>query len=229
MQRHYNRMYGGQPHGQPGYGQPPAGYGQPSAGYGQQPPGGYGAPGQGYGGAQGFQQPHSQIDPNLMAWFQAVDTDRTGHISLTELQQALTNANWTRFNTETCRLMIGMFDRDRSGQIDIYEFQALWTYIHQWKGIFDQFDRDRSGSIDANELQNAYQQMGYRLSPQYAQNVVWRYDTSGCRRLSLDNFIQSCVVLKSTTDMFKARDRQGTGVIQIGYEEFLNAIVSNKF
>jgi len=209
--------YGGMPpqqvpYGQPAYGQP--GYGQPA--YGQAP---YGQPG--YGGQQG-------VDPNILQWFQAVDTDRTGKISLMELQQALTNANWTRFNTETCRLMIGMFDRDRSGQIDFQEFQGLWTYIHQWKTIFDMFDRDRSGSIDANELLSAYSQMGYRMSPQFAQNVVFRYDTTGSHRLALDNFIQSCVMLKSATDMFRQRDREQRGVIQIGYEDFVSAIVSNK-
>ena len=47
-----------------------------------------------------------------------------------------------------------MFDRDHSGQIGLNEFQALWTYIHQWKGVFDGFDRDKSGHIDANELTN---------------------------------------------------------------------------
>ena len=151
-----------------------------------------------------------------------------------ELQQALVNANWSHFNPETCRLMIGkhfiiilddhlcsvhhaesnilhlqignlttikniqfdeslvylmygsnvefelffyynsslvfknimiidrrlhifmfqpgMFDRDHSGTIDLQEFQGLWTYLSQWRGIFEQFDRDRSGTIDANEL-----------------------------------------------------------------------------
>ena len=47
------------------------------------------------------------IDPQVAQWFQAVDTDRSGRISVTELQQALTNANWSHFNPETCRLMIG--------------------------------------------------------------------------------------------------------------------------
>ncbi len=47
-----------------------------------------------------------------------------------------------------------MFDRDQSGQIDINEFQALWNYIQQWRGVFDGFDRDRSGAIDVNELHN---------------------------------------------------------------------------
>lgn len=154
--------------------------------------------------------------------------DKSGRISVIELQQALTNANWSRFNTETCRLMIGMFDRDRSGQIDLNEFQALWTYIHQWKGIFDQFDRDRSGSIDAIELNNAYTQLGYRMTPQFAQSVVYRYDPVGRQRLTLDNFIQSCVLLKSVTDAFRLRDTAMRGVIQIGYEDFVSSVMLNR-
>jgi len=51
--------------------------------------------------------------------------------------------------------MTGMFDRDRSGSIELHEFQALWTYIGQWRQIFDQYDRDRSGAIDGNELHNS--------------------------------------------------------------------------
>ena len=46
----------------------------------------------------------------------------------------------------------GMFDKDNSGKIDLQEFQALWTYINQWRGVYEQFDRDRSGVINANEL-----------------------------------------------------------------------------
>lgn len=51
-------------------------------------------------------------------------------------------------------MVVGMFDRDYSGTIDLHEFQSLWTYIQQWKGVFDQFDRDRSGAIDYNEYHN---------------------------------------------------------------------------
>ena len=50
-------------------------------------------------------------------------------------------------------LCVGMFDRDRNG-IDLNEFQSLWNYLQQWRGIFSQFDRDQSGFIDANELHN---------------------------------------------------------------------------
>ena len=45
-----------------------------------------------------------------------------------------------------------MFDRDNSGTIQLHEFQALWNYIQQWKGVFERFDNNRSGSIEAQEL-----------------------------------------------------------------------------
>lgn len=48
-----------------------------------------------------------QIDPQVQQWFMAVDADRSGRISALELQQALVNGNWSHFNPETCRLMIG--------------------------------------------------------------------------------------------------------------------------
>ena len=44
---------------------------------------------------------------------QTVDQDRSGKITAAELRQALFNNNWSQFNPETCRLMIGMFDKDQ--------------------------------------------------------------------------------------------------------------------
>ena len=72
-------------------------------------------------------------------------------------------------------------------------------------------------------------QMGYRLSPQFYQTIVYRYDPVSKRHLSFDSFIQACFLLKSVTDNFRARDTQQRGVIQIGYEEFLSSVFSNKF
>ena len=48
-----------------------------------------------------------QVDPNVLAWFHSVDADRSGRISGIELQQALTNNDWSRFKLETCYQMIG--------------------------------------------------------------------------------------------------------------------------
>ena len=51
--------------------------------------------------------PQPQVDPNIAQWFQAVDTDKSGHITASELQRALVNGNWSHFSEEACRMMIG--------------------------------------------------------------------------------------------------------------------------
>ena len=58
----------------------------------------------------------------VRGWFMAVDSDRSGQISATELQQALVNGNMSRFSEETCRMLISLFDNNHSGTIDINEF-----------------------------------------------------------------------------------------------------------
>ena len=46
----------------------------------------------------------------------------------------------------------GMFDKDRSGTIDMHEFQQLYNYINQWLSTFRTYDRDNSGHIEEAEL-----------------------------------------------------------------------------
>ena len=82
-----------------GYGSTP-GY-PPQMGY---PAHGGGYPGN-FGGPPG---PPPGADHTLWSWFITVDRDKSGQITADELQQALINGNWSQFNSETCRLMIGI-------------------------------------------------------------------------------------------------------------------------
>lgn len=45
-----------------------------------------------------------------------------------------------------------MFDKDRSGHINLEEFDKLYTYINQWLTVFKTYDLDQSGCIDEQEL-----------------------------------------------------------------------------
>lgn len=45
-----------------------------------------------------------------------------------------------------------MFDSDRTGTVNIEEFEKLYNYVTQWLGVFHNFDRDQSGHIDEAEL-----------------------------------------------------------------------------
>lgn len=55
------------------------------------------------------------MNPAAWALFTAVDVDRSGSISEKELQVALSNGGWTTFSPRTTRVLIRMFDADRSG------------------------------------------------------------------------------------------------------------------
>jgi len=117
-------------------------------------------------------------------------------------------------------MMIDMFDRDKSGQINIQEFSSLFAYINQWKALFEGVDRDRSGFIEQAEFSQALQQMGYRFTPTFVQNLLAKFD-SRQRRLTLDNFIVASVNIKRLTDSFRTRDREMRGQATLQYEDFI--------
>ncbi|XP_020668609.2 peflin [Pogona vitticeps] len=213
----YGHPSGAPPGGMYGGGSAPGGpYGQPSTNpYGAPQPGAYGA-----GGPGGNVPPG--VDPEAFAWFQSVDTDHSGYISNKELRQALVNSNWSAFNDETCLMMMNMFDKTKSGRMDLYGFSALWRFIQQWRNLFQQYDRDQSGCINSNELHQALSQMGYNLSPQFSQLLVSRYSQRGPKPgIQLDRFIQVCTLLQSMTEAFREKDTAMTGSARLNYEDFL--------
>ncbi|KAI0785735.1 hypothetical protein C8Q75DRAFT_774348 [Abortiporus biennis] len=224
---HYGGGYGG------GYGAPP-----PQQGYGAPPPQqGYGAPpppGYGYGAPPPPSGPPAGADPQLWNWFAAVDTDRSGHITVHELQKALINGDWTPFDLDTVKLLMSIFDTDRSGTIGFNEFSGLWKYIKDWQGVFKHFDRDRSGSIDGRELHDALKQFGYNLSPQLLHLVERKYagappvhgQQQGPPGISFDRFVRACVVIKTLTEAFQRLDTDRDGWIQINYDTFMHTVLS---
>ncbi|KAF9443888.1 EF-hand [Macrolepiota fuliginosa MF-IS2] len=242
--------YGGQPQAQPqsgGYGAqapPPAqggGYGAPPAaggGYGAPPAGGgYGGPA-GYGGGFTSNQsrpPPPGSDPQLWQWFSAVDTDRSGHITAQELERALINGDWTPFDLDTVKLLMSIFDADRSGTIGFNEFSGLWKYIKDWQNVFKHFDHDRSGSIDGQELQQALRQFGFNLAPAMVDLVQKKYDVKASTTqvaggpppgITFDRFVRACVVVKQLAETFQKLDTDRDGWIQINYDQFMQTVLS---
>lgn len=123
--------------------------------------------------------PPPGADPQLWYWFQIVDTDASGYLTVDELQRALINGDWTPFNIETVRMMVVMFDTDNTGTIDFNEFTGLWRYIEDWQRCFRTFDTDGSGNIDARELRHALQTFGYNLSEPFVNVLIQKFDRYG--------------------------------------------------
>ncbi|CAH2086595.1 unnamed protein product [Euphydryas editha] len=165
------------------------------------------------------------VSPQVQQWFNAVDKDRSGFITAIELKSALVNGQGQNFSETACNLMIGMFDKDRSGHINLEEFDKLYTYINQWLAVFKTYDKDQSGHIDEQELSQALLQMGFRFSQEFISFLTKRCDPKG-GKISVDNFIVLCVQVQRFTEAFRVRDTQQNGTVTIGFEDFLKVALS---
>lgn len=206
---------------------------------GSPPPQNYGTgpPPQGYHGRPPVVQrppptPAPPRDGNdreaLWRLFGAVDKDRSGNLTEAELKTALVNGDWSPFDPHTVRMMIRMFDTDRSGSVNFDEFCGLWGFLSAWRGLFDRFDADHSGSISYNEFTEALVAFGYRLSSQFVRLLYSTYDRRGDNNMSFDLFVQACISLKRMTDVFKKYDDDRDGYITLSFEEFLTEIIRQR-
>ncbi|KAK0656082.1 hypothetical protein B0T16DRAFT_27875 [Cercophora newfieldiana] len=164
-------------------------------------------------------------DPTLLPLFRAVDKDGTGQLSERELSAALVNGDWTAFDPQTVRMMIRMFDSDRSGTIGFEEFCGLWSFLASWRTLFDQFDADHSGNISLDEFSRALVAFRYRLSERFVEILFRTYDKRNEGAMSFDLFVQACISLKRMTDVFKKYDEDRDGYITLSFEDFLTEIL----
>lgn len=174
-----------------------------------------------------------------MSWFRAVDQDNSGFINAQELSSALQSGNNRNFSVQACATMMGMFDHQRTGRIDVTQFAQLFTFINQWTEAFRRADSDRSGSINVSEMLPVLQQQGYNLNPQTVELMVQKfgqhpppaggynpYQQQQPPTLGLDGFILVNVQLRRLTDAFRQKDVQQQGRITISYEDFIGLVVN---
>lgn len=190
-----------------------------SGGYPQQPP----PP------PMRIRAPPPGADPRLWQFFNNVDTDGSGAIDVHELQRALINSNWSQFDLDTVKMLMNIFDTDRSGTIGFNEFAGLYKYIEDWQNVFRHWDKDRSGSIEERELAGALSGFGYNLPPPLVKLLLNKYSNqpeggwgSAPQSISFDRFLRACVAVKELTEAFRACDRDNDGWIQINYDQFMN-------
>ncbi|TFY65503.1 hypothetical protein EVG20_g5563 [Dentipellis fragilis] len=184
---------------------------------------------QGYGYQQG---PPAGADPQLWQWFSAVDADRSGSITVNELQSALVNGNWSRFDLDTVKMLMNIFDTDRSGTIGFSEFSGLWKYVSDWQNVFRHFDKDRSGSIDGYELSEALRSFGYNLSPSILTLIEQKYASGPAAGygpppgITFDRFVRACVAVKTLTESFQRVDTDRDGWVTMNYEDFMKIVLN---
>lgn len=67
---------------------------------------------------------------------------------------------------------------------------------------------------------------GYRLSDQFHDILIRKFDRQGRGQITFDDFIQGCIVLQRLTDIFRRYDMDQDGWIQVSYEQYLSMVFS---
>lgn len=163
-----------------------------------------------------------QLDPAIYQYFQQVDTDRSGRLSEEELLRALCQANAGDCSPETVEILMALFDKDGSRQIDAYSFQELWGYLGQWRQVYQSYDVDQTNALDLPEVMTALHQMGYSgLPTEFFQLAMKKFDLNKRGYLAFDDFVRLGAFLQSTGKSWYKFDQQRQGVAQLSFENLL--------
>ncbi|KAL1713514.1 hypothetical protein EV715DRAFT_211466 [Schizophyllum commune] len=167
----------------------------------------------------------------MWAWFNEVDTNRSGHITALELQRALNKGAWT-FDLETVKVLMTIFDTDNNGTMNFDEFSALWKDIDGWYKAFCDFDRDRSGTIDSAELNQALCHFGVRFSLRMLNHLERKYRTASMipgggppPGITFDRFARMCVLIKHLKGAFAQLDTDHDDWIQVNSDQFMETVL----
>lgn len=169
--------------------------------------------------------PRARSEQYLYSRFGEFDSRNIGLLSEADLATGLRNGDNTRFDPNTVHLIVRMFDEDGDHAINFQEFKKLWSYLYDYREIFNQFDRDASGDINLSEFQRALRSFGYRLSGPCIKTIFAKYSRSSRSRrehvISFDKFVLACIHLLNITQSFKRFDYNRDGYANIGFEDYL--------
>ncbi|KAJ8974627.1 hypothetical protein NQ317_011948 [Molorchus minor] len=174
--------------------------------------------------ANDHSRPLARVHPAVEKWFRTMDTKNEGKISSKELQQAFETFQGKHFSDAACKFVVRLFDLDKNGGLDVNEFETLYHYIKQWLIAFNTYDRDESGFLDESELDCALKHMNISFSPDFIRFLITKNNPKA-KKLSLDQYIITCIQIQRFSDEFKMRDKNFTGNITIKYEDFLEMIM----
>ncbi|XP_069036045.1 calpain-9 [Lepisosteus oculatus] len=121
----------------------------------------------------------------------------------------------------TCQSIINLMDADNTGKLEFQEFKIFWDKLKKWIMLFLTFDTDRSGCLSSYELRAALSSIGIRLNNKILQLLALRFADSKFN-IDFDDFLTCIVRLENMLRVFQALDRDNSGEISLGFQQFLH-------
>merc|ERR1712100_178008 len=139
-----------------------------------------------------------------------VDKDRSGTITASEL--ATMQFAGKKLSLSTAKMLLAVFDTDRSGNIGFFEYCALHKFITQLHQLF-----------------SGMGQSGFQFSQQTVQQVFNRFEKKGFAQrtsgLDFETFMQMSAYLSQVRSLFYAHDQDRDGWIRINLETLVQMSV----
>ncbi|WVQ77277.1 hypothetical protein IAR50_006961 [Cryptococcus sp. DSM 104548] len=177
--------------------------------------------------------PGAGDDAQLRSLFAQFDSSRSGQLHAFDLQRLLAKDATMEAREDAVKMLMNIFDTDRSGSINFMEFEGLYRYIQDWHGIFRRFDRDNSGLIDRKELHSALLGFGFSLPPELVAKLEKRFAPPPAPGqtyqpgISFDRFLLACVTVKHYTEAFRKHDVGNTGKITVTYNDYMDIVLES--
>ncbi|CEO94473.1 EF-hand domain-containing protein [Plasmodiophora brassicae] len=129
--------------------------------------------------------------------FQLIDTDKSGSISLDEIEVLLKKFG-KPFNKEQLSAMLKSVDENGDGTIDFEEFCGLMikpatkdmTFEAELREAFIVFDKDGNGLISAQELMSVLINLGEAVTEDEIATMIADADLNGDGQMDWDEFVK---------------------------------------
>ncbi|KAL0237896.1 hypothetical protein GEMRC1_012370 [Eukaryota sp. GEM-RC1] len=145
--------------------------------------------------------PSQQAMQNTQFKFYQIDTDRSGGIGWAEIKQAFGNS----IDDAAIRMLLNLFDANRSGEIHMSEFVFLDHFIETIRQAYSNFSRGGpaiSGFDFPQFIQAALPGIAAQVSPQTLQFAMSCFDKRRSNSINYPEAVKICVLIAATRHEF---------------------------
>lgn len=122
--------------------------------------------------------------------------------------------------------LIKVFDRDRNGRIDFYEYCTLHKFLLTIRGAFVNADKDRSGTLTGAEIHQALVQSGFGyLSYPTVMELIAQFDPNRVG-LAYHHYLLLAAQVAHARSLFEWNDTDRDGICQFNIDTFNYAAAS---